>query len=73
MLTDGQRRNLEDLAGRKDSAVELANDQQVAYWRKLEAGGYVHLADSAICGIERVRGNFVSITEAGRLAIAPSS
>ena len=73
MLTAQERRNLEDLAQRKDTAVELANDRQVAYWRKLEQRGYASLADSAICGFERVRGNYVGITEAGRLAIASST
>lgn len=68
-LTDSERRILKNLADRKDAAVELETARQIAYWREMEARGYATLADRARCGLEVIRGTFVSITEAGRAAL----
>lgn len=38
-------------------------------WSDLERRGYAKISDHAICGFERVRGEFVSITEAGVEAV----
>lgn len=70
MLTAFDRANLIELANRKDSAVELANSQQIKYWSGMEQRGYARIAKTARSGFEIVQGNFVSITEAGRLAIS---
>lgn len=34
-------------------------------WGNLEKRGYVTISDHAVCGFERVRGEYVLITEAG--------
>ncbi len=68
-LTDRDCRNLKDLARRGDTAVELQNDGQIKYWRDMEKRGYARISETARCGLERLRGTFVSITEAGRAAV----
>lgn len=68
-LTDKDRRNLNELTRRRDTAVELESDRQIAYWRDMEKRGYACISDTARCGFERIRGTFVSITEAGRKAL----
>lgn len=68
-LTERDRRNLKELTRRIDTAVELENDRQIEYWRGMEKRGYARISDTARCGFEKLRGTFVSITEAGREAV----
>ena len=70
MLTALDHSNLLSLANRKDTAVELANKQQIDYWSGMEQRGYARISKTARSGFEIVQGNFVSITEAGRLALS---
>lgn len=68
-LNDRDCRNLKELARRSDTAVELQSHSQIEYWRGMEARGYARISDTARCGFEKLRGTFVSITEAGRAVV----
>ena len=71
-LTDQEYRNLQELERRTrgGQVVELENARQVAYWKALADRGYASLSDSAVCMVERVKGDFVRLTEAGREAVS---
>lgn len=69
-LAQVEKRSLARLATRKDLPVALENDMQVDFWRRLESRGYVKILPRVRIMFDLVYGDYLDITEAGRLAIA---
>lgn len=46
--------------------LEAVNPERAKkIWATLEANGYVTIKDSSLCGVERIPGQFVSLTDKG--------
>ncbi|MEM7303488.1 MAG: hypothetical protein AAF468_20610 [Pseudomonadota bacterium] len=74
-LSEFEIKSLTKLKGRCEGGqvVELETEFQKEFWGNLEVRGYVEIAPFARCGFERIPGHFLSISEAGLLALENSS